>query len=264
MKKIFLFSAVSFSLLGLAQSAETPALYIPQEFQDRKMNKYDLDVFLARELKKRQLTVLPADQFTWPDNFQQEPCAVYRAELTDTSSMFKNKVTVNLVDCHGKTIASSEGKSIYKDFEPGLKDAVSQAIKKLIIPQSVSAQAAAPKMPASTTKTETSRTAETAAVIPPTPTTPETKKVDQTVTSETYSNGQLTLNRIFISGNQFILVQNGSPVPYAIFQASPGKEVFHVKLQDGTSTLGYLKDNAIILDKPTGKGDYKQEIFKRQ
>ena len=79
--------------------------------------------------------------------------------------------------------------------------------------------------------------------------------------AETFSNGTLNLNRIFISDSQFILASPNDSTPYAIFKESTKKEVYRVQLQDGSQTLGYVENGNIVIELPNADGSFRKEIF---
>ncbi|MBU4538214.1 MAG: hypothetical protein L6264_11380 [Weeksellaceae bacterium] len=226
-------------------------IYVPSEFSDVKANKYGLNTLLNEKLKQKKFMVVAGDKTQWPEEAKQNPCEVLTAGLRDTSNMFKNKVAIDFVDCNNKTVATVEGKSSIKEFEPGMREALEMAAKSIAVSSPVK-QNIAVKTPAAQHQTQ-AVSVEEASVHKPDPKT-ENK-------AEIFSNGNLMLNRIFISDSQFILANPNNSTPYAIFKASTKKDVYRVQLQDGTQTLGYMEDGKIIIELQSADGSFRKEIF---
>ena len=215
--------------------------------------KYGLSGILNSKLKAAKYEIISESSESWPDAAKRNPCGVLKAEIEDTSTFLKNKIQVNFKDCSGKPLASFEGKSNIKEFEPGFKDALNIALKNL---------------PASNPEklaviTETPKQTVAIAAEPVISATSQTQNSNAKTESKAqiFSNGPLNLNRIYISENQFILASPTNSTPYAIFKESTKKEVYRVQLQDGTQTLGYLEDGNIIIEVANNDGSFKKEIF---
>ena len=229
-------------------------VYIAGRTGDFEANKYGLATLLSSNLTGKKYVVISENNDSWPEAPKNNPCGVLKAELVDASTFLKNKLQINFKDCSGKTVASYEAKTNIKEFQPGFIDALNTATKTL--------PASNPVQLAVTTRTELPK--QTAARGP------ELGKSSQSQNSgtkseskaQTFSNGTLNLNRIYISDNQFILVNPKNSTPYAIFKASTKKDVYRVQLQDGTQTLGYIEDGAIIIELPNADGSYRKEVFK--
>ena len=215
--------------------------------------KYGLSGILSSKLKAGKYEVVSESSDSWPEAAKNNPCGVLKAEIEDTSTFLKNKIQVNFKDCSGKTVASFEGKSNIKEFEPGFKDALNTALKTFPVSN-----------PVKLAVTNETRKPNIAAVAEPVKSAPIQTKNSAVKTeskAQTFSNGTLNLNRIFISDSQFILANPNNSTPYAIFKESTKKEVYRVQLQDGSQTLGYVENGNIVIEIPNAEGSFRKEIF---
>lgn len=218
--------------------------------------KYGLNGILNSKLKAGKYEIVGESSESWPDAAKKNPCGVLKAEIEDTSSFLKNKVQVNFKDCSGKTLASFEGKSNIKEYEPGFKDALNMALKNL--------PASNPVKLAVITENPKHTVAAEAEPVKPTAAQTQNNTIKTENKAEIFSNGKMMLNRIFISDSQFILANPNNSTPYAIFKESTKKEVYRVQLQDGTQTLGYLEDGNIVIEVAHNDGSFKKEIYSRK
>lgn len=255
MKKIIFFIALVAIMKVQAQNQQYTAIAVPEVFKDAKMNRFNLNGLLQQELKKKRFTVTTATAGEIPDAGNKN-CSQLTAEARNTSSLLRNKVTVELFDCNGVRIAASEGKSLEKDFEPGLREALQKAVGLLPpVLEGPNAQ----KNPAATQQNVTVKQS-------PSPETEEkiwsssavintgTKEKTAVQTSEmaqVYSNGIVRLNRIILSPQQFILMEQGKATPYAVFYATGRENVYRVEI-DGNTTVGYFEGADIVIEKPNG------------
>lgn len=246
MKKILQISALLLITFFYGQQvSDYQYIYVPEKFQDQDVNKYGLNDLLKLKLKQKKFTVITESKEKWPAELLQNPCQVLTADLLNTSNMFKNKVKIDFKDCDNKTISSMDGTSSIKEFDAGMQEALELAAKK--IPTSMPVEKQMVVKTQDPVKTQAISSAKTE--------TPANNK------SEVYSNGSLNLNRIFLANGEFILVNPNNSVPYATFKPSTKKEVYRVKLDDGTSTLGYLEDGKIIVELPNSDGSFRKEVF---
>ena len=215
--------------------------------------KYGLNGILNSKLKAGKYVIVGESSESWPDAAKKNPCGVLKAEIEDTSSFLKNKVQVNFKDCSGKTLASFEGKSNIKEYEPGFKDALNTALKTFPVSNPVKL--------AVTHETPKPNITAVAEAVKSTSNQTQKSNVKTESKAQTFSNGTLNLNRIYISENQFILASPNNSMPYAIFKESTKKEVYRVQLQDGSQTLGYLENGNIVIELPNADGSYRKEIF---
>ena len=250
------------------QVSEYQYIYVPETFENVKANKHGLNDLLTLKLKQKKFIIIKQNVKNWPAELAENPCQVLTAELSDTSSMFKNKVTIDFKDCENKSILSLDGKSFIKEFEPGMRDALEDAAKKIPTSLQVERPLAkkteerkqnAPKNEMEKNETKAVSQIKTAQIIP-------APKTELTVgqTAEVYSNGSLILNRIFLTNGEFILVNPNDSVPYATFKPSTKKEIYRIQLSDGTSTLGYLEDGTIVVELANSDGSFRKEVFSKK
>ena len=240
---------------------------IPGTFKNEKANRYDLNDLLLRKLKEKKYVVLYENKTSWPKDAVENPCSVLNAELSDVSSSFKNKVQLKLSDCNGKEISSFEGKSNIKDFEEGMRDALSNSLISLKISN--------PRDNNLVVKDE-NNSAGSNTSLPKLDNVIVENKVDETVATisnteefayhkaEVYSNGKLTLNKINLTNGEFILSYPNSSTPFGIFKPSTKKEVYRVQLSDGTFTVGYVENGKIVIEYLNFDGSLRTEIFEKK
>lgn len=218
-------------------------IYVSKDL-DKKINDYQLDKILATSLKTKKYVVIQDKMENWPTELRDNKCQVLKANILDDSSFLKNKIKVVYKDCNEKTILEAKGASSEKDYELGYPEALKESLMKV---------------PMSNPK-------ETIAITPVTE-----KPIEQIIEKDTpkststqasvFTNGKETFQRIDIGNGQFILVNPNSSTPYATFKESTKKIAYHVKLQNGETTLGYLENGNIILEIPQSNDTYKKEVF---
>lgn len=269
MRKILQIASVFVFALFYTQNV-TDYQYISLRNGDLKDNKYGVENVLKSSLTQKKYTVISPNLEEWPIELRQNPCNVLIAELENTSSMFRNKVALNFKDCNNKSLAKLEGKSFIKDFDPGMQDAMKDALKLMKNSEPTTKEWIAEEKPKPTStiidkdKTEIiSQNSTIAETAKKTSEVQQQKLSNSTETSnaEIYSNGNFTFNKINLSNGEFILVNPNNSIPYATFKPSAKKEVFRVQLQDGTTTLGYLEAGKIIIEIPNSDGSFRNEVF---
>ena len=263
MKKILQISTLLLITFFYGQQvSDYQYIYIPEKFNDQEVNKYGLNDLLQLKLKQKKFTIITESKEKWPTELLQNPCQILTADLVNTSNMFKNKLKVEFKNCDNKTIGSMDGISSIKEFEPGMREALEVAAKKIPMSAPVEQSMALKKVESinqvGTVKQDLPVDAEAKKrQVVPTPLTEATASQK----AEVYSNGLLTLNRIFLANGAFILVNPNNSIPYATFKPSTKKEVYRVQLSDGSSTLGYLEDGNIIVELANSDGSFRKEIF---
>lgn len=221
---------------------------VPEKFKDFDKDPYGLEALLSKSLTNKKYTVVQ-DIKDWPADIRENPCRVAYANVFDDSNFLKNRVRIEVKDCNDKTIFTSKGSSNIKDFKDGFQDALKQAV--IAVPVSypseanLAVKAAEPVATSSIVKSDT-----------PVSSAPVSENK-----SGKYSNGKWNLQKIQVDNNQFILADSGSSVPFAVFKTSSKKEVFRVKLADGTFTIGYFENGNIIIDMPQSNGEFSKEVF---
>lgn len=275
MKKAIQFSTILLAALFYGQSVSNfKYILIPEKFKNEKANKYDLNILLASKLKAKKFSVITENSIDQPAEVSN-PCEMLKAEVTDASNMFTNKVRIDFKDCNEKTIASLEGKSNIKEFEEGMRAALVASLNNLS-PSNPSDEILVAKQESVASNTQqkdikkeksNSNTSETVNVSeknkPSNQTAGTIAQSENLSTSkaEVYSNGSLTLNKIILGNGEFILVNPNNSIPYATFKPSAKKDVYRVQLQDGTTTLGYLEAGKILVEIPNADGSFKNEEF---
>lgn len=252
MKRFLQCCLLSASTIFFGQSITDYGLIrIPSKFKDFTPNQYGLNELLKSNLKAKHYTIVSSDPL------ENDPCQVLTAEVKNSSNMLTNRVKVEFKDCRNVTIATLEGKSIIKDFEEGMQDALVKALKNLGSSNPQQLQIPVKNIAA------TPQTQATEAVMPTTNTAAQVERKPVSA-AEIFSNGTLSLNKIVISDHQFILTNPNHSVPYAIFKTTSKKDVYQVQLDNGATTLGYFEEGKIVIDVPTADGTFKKEIFTRK
>ena len=249
MKNITIFLFVFLIAVVKAQTvSDYKYIVIPAEFNDFKDNKaYGLSNLLEKSLKAKKYTVLSSTKNDWPSDALMNPCSILNTDLLNDKSMFRNKLILQFKDCNNKVVFNEKGSSMIKEFEPGFQDALKQTLVKI---------------PVSNPTTIVSKVAETTSTEPFKNELQGSKEaILQTSNAVRYSNGTLTVQKIQIDNNQFILVDGNSSVPFATFKSTTKEGVFRVKLGSGESTIGYYENANIVIEMPKANGDYIKEVF---
>ncbi|NML70742.1 hypothetical protein HHL23_13195 [Chryseobacterium sp. RP-3-3] len=220
---------------------------IPQTFKDFEKESYDLDNSLAKALKSKGYVVIQEGKDQWPSEIETNSCSFAVSNISNKSSFLRNKIELEFKDCNGKVVFSSKGNSNLKEYKEGYQDALKLSL--------VSLPASKPVENLPVTKAENSNTQPVKKNEEPSSSSVSESK------SGKYTNGKLNLQKIQVDTNQFILADNGSSVPFAVFKTSSKKEVFRVKLADGTYTIGYFENGNIVIDIPQANGDFAKEVF---
>lgn len=219
---------------------------IPAEFEDFKAQKaYGLKPLLEKTLKSKKYTVLGDDKSQWPANSVSDPCDIISADIIDDKSLFRNKLILQFKDCKGQAVFTEKGNSMIKEFEPGFQDALKQTLVKV---------------PVSNPQVKIIAKTETPPALQEQKTVVANDSNHQNA-AQRYSNGSLTLQKIQIDANQFILADAGSSVPFATFKTTTKQDVFRVKLSSGASTIGYFENGNIVIETPNSSGDYTKDVF---
>ncbi|MDQ0476949.1 hypothetical protein [Chryseobacterium sp. MDT2-18] len=269
MKKILqIFTLLFLPFLYGQQVSDYQYIYVPEKFSDTEVNKFDLNDLLKLKLKQKKFTVITESKEKWPAELLQNPCHILTAELLNSSNMFKNRLKIEFKDCQTTTISSLEGKSSIKEFEPGMRDALEDAAKKVPVSMPVEksmvtekVEPAKIKQKSETVKKDLPLVSESKNIkVVPAP--KEGATAGQK--AEVYSNGTLSVNRIFLANGEFILVHPNNSVLYATFKPSTKKDVYRVQLADETATLGYFENGEIIVELVNSDGSFRKEVFSKK
>ena len=252
---LLLFFVVFFS----AQSvSDYQFIIIPKKFKDFKENQYELNSMLSNALKAKKYTILSENQESWPAEVRQNPCLALRADAENESSMLRNKLELQLIDCKNSTILEVKESSMIKDYEEGFQEALKKSLVKIlpsnpVFPTEIMAQIATPikenietSVSTTTSNTNTSVASNTSSKV------------------ESYTNGSINYQKINIGNGQFILVTSTSSAPFATFSNSTKADVYRVILQNGSTTLGYLENGNIVVEMPNADGSFRKEVFGRK
>lgn len=255
MKKISTLVFAVASMIAFGQNiSDYRYIAIPQKFETFKKDQYGLDGFLAKALKGKKYTVLQGNVDQWPVDAKNNSCNILNADIIDNSSLLRNRIVLEFKDCHGKVIQSIKASSGIKEYKEGFEDALRQTI--------VSVPVANPTV--NLAAVSASETPEKTVVVTPESGTITSTPAAVSGTSNKYSNGKTELQRVQIDNTQFILVQQNSSVPFATFKETTKKDVYRVKLENGSSTTGYIENGNIIIEFPQADGEYSKEVFSRK
>lgn len=227
---------------------------IPEKFESFKGESYGLEGALTKALKNKKYVILPASIDQWPSEAKDNSCNIINANVLNVKSLFSNKLMLEFKDCNNKVILESKGSSNIKEFEEGLADALKMALISVSNSNPVAMKPA---------KTQTSTTTSTVATNTVQTSAPETAVIAPAAALGTgnYYNGKVSVQKIQIDANQFILAKSGNSVPFAIFKVTSKKDVFLVKLADNNNTIGYFENGNIVIDIPQADGRYSKEVF---
>lgn len=249
MKKLStMIAAVCFTFSYAQKVSDYKYIALPEKFSGFKNDQYKLDILLSKSLKQKQYVVVTRNRSQWMAEANSNPCSVLNADVINDSGFLRNKIVLEFKDCNGKVIASQKGSTSIKEYEPGYQDALRQAL--------VTVPVSSPK------EIETTQVA--VQEVQPSESVkefPVQKAESSSNESVKFVNAKLTLQKIQINNNQFILVRENSSIPFATFKAAIKRDVFRVKLDSGDSTIGYFENGNIVIEMPKGNDEYIKEVF---
>lgn len=255
MKKILQIFLLLLAGLYFGQTASNfKYIFVPLKFKNEKANNYKLNLHLASQLKAKKFTVTndPAIE-------NVAACDILTAEITDISNMFTNKIRVDFKDCNDKTITSLEGKSIIKELEEGMKDALQNAMKSLMPSNPVENNLSLKN------NQLTQQNSGMEKITTDKKGSDEQNKMAATLVKNSfYTNGSLNLVKVQLVSGEFILLDPTTFQPYATFKPSLNQDVYSVQLESGANTLGHTKEGKIIIELPTSDGKFKNEVFSKK
>ncbi|MEC5158358.1 hypothetical protein [Chryseobacterium sp. MP_3.2] len=267
MKKLLqIFSLFMITLLYSQQISEYQYILIPEKFQDSKANKYQLSDLLASTLKAKKYTVFNQTSERQPENVAS-PCEILKAEILDVSTFLTNKTRIILTDCENKNVATFEGRSSIKDFDLGMRDALLSSLKNISPSNQEKKTVAAPKeiiaayIPAITSKKVIPATTIEKEIIVQTSAKMQTNALEK---AEIYSDGKVNLNKILLPNKDFILINPGSSIPFATFKPTTKADFYRVYFNDGSTTLGYLENGNIVVERENPDGSFRKEVLVRK
>jgi len=240
MKKItsVLLLITAFSLASAQTLSDYEYVYVPKELE-KKINNYKLDKQLVKSLNSKKYKTLQDNEENWPTELQLNKCQVAKANILNDSGFLSIKTKVQFKDCNDKVILELNGSSKEKDYEIGFPESLREAVLSLPISN--------PKENLMISKTDNTN-----------------NNATSTSNAETYTNGAIALQRVNIGAGQFIFVKNNSSVPFATLKESTKSGVFHVKLENGISTIAYIENGNIVIEIPQSNDSYKKEVFQKK
>jgi len=248
MKKLStIIAAVCFTFSYAQKVSDYKYIALPEKFSGFKNDQYKLDVLLSKTLKQKQYVVVSGNRSQWTAEANSNPCSVLNADIINDSGFLRNKIVLEFKDCNGKVITSQKASTSIKEFEEGFQDALRQALVTIPVstPKAIEAQPSLQEVQyAEPVKEVATQTVE-----------------NSSNQSAKYTNGKLSLQKIQIDNDQFILVEGNSSVPFATFKSTTKKDTFKVKLKSGESTIGYYENGNIVIEMPKGNDDYSKEVF---
>ena len=105
---------------------------VPDKFSFQKnKDEYQLNS-LTKFLFDKEGFVVLSDSDNVPEALYKNSCLGLKVNVTDQSTMFSSKVTIELFDCRNvKFLISPEGKSKQKDFKKGYQEALRKAFQSI-------------------------------------------------------------------------------------------------------------------------------------
>lgn len=267
-KLVFAFTILSFTAVFAQKVSDYKYISLPEKLEGFKDSNYGLDKALTNSLKAKKYILLPDNRAGWPAGANQYPCEVLSVDVLNDSGIFRNKVILLFKDCNSKVMMSQKGSSSIKEFEAGFQDALKQALKE--VPVSDAKEISnIPVPPAFGTITSSGNKINEVATLEAVKddTIQKASKVTAEKASNSFSkadkydNGVISLQKVQIAKDQFILLEDNSSVPYATFKETTKKDVFRVTMKSGDATIGYIENGSIVIEIPMGNDRYFKEVF---
>lgn len=214
---------------------------VPDKLSGFQKESYGIDQSFIKALKIKKYVVIKGGREDWPAEIKNESCRVLAADVIDDSNFLRNRVLIEFKDCNNKVVLATKGSSNIKDYKEGFQDALNKALPIVPVSNPIIDQ---PRLQENNNQKENKKSS----------------SITENKTGK-YTNGKLSLQKIQIDDNQFILADSNSSVPYATFKMTSKRDVFKVKLADGNYTIGYFENENIVIDIPQSNGDYYKEVF---
>ncbi|MCW3162730.1 hypothetical protein [Chryseobacterium oryctis] len=219
---------------------------VPEKFETFKRD-YGIVQFLTKSLNSKKYEVISTNKHQWPEEIYGNGCNIIFVAVKNESNWLTNKLTLQFKDCNDKVILESKGRSDIKEYEEGYQDALKQALTVV-------------SMSSPTIKMENNEEVKYQEPIKKDISNKDTVS-NTSNSSSKFTNGKITLQKIQLDNNQFILADSNSSVPFATFKNTTKKDVFRVKLANGESTLGYFENGNIVIEIPQSNGEHSKEVF---
>ncbi|MXV37329.1 hypothetical protein GO491_01365 [Flavobacteriaceae bacterium Ap0902] len=134
MKKIItILMLCSWIMANAQQVSDYQYISVPNKFSDFDANQFSLNNTLKILLKKRNYEPLGENKNYWPEEVKLNPCRVLTADVFNTSSFLKNKLTLVLKDCNDEVVLKEEAISDIKAYKEGYTDALQQIVATMQI-----------------------------------------------------------------------------------------------------------------------------------
>jgi len=131
MKYAFFFILTLMFTYGHAQQTKDyKYIQVPEQLSGFNDNQYQLNFYLKQLLRKNNYSVLNEDRSSWPQQAQDYPCSVLKADITKVKKFLKNALVLKFTDCNGNVVGSYEGDSKIKEYHRGYQEALRIAMKQ--------------------------------------------------------------------------------------------------------------------------------------
>ena len=225
---------------------------VPQFFKDFAKEDYQLNTGLKTALRKKDYDIVVENSI--PLDVQINPCLATTANIENSSTNFRNRIIVTFADCKNKVIGSYEGVSKEKDFVKGYQEALTIAMNQV-------GKQNAKNLPL--TKIEpptTSAVKETTSQI-------ATQEPSKTAENKNiYKSNGKNFTTATTNKNEFVLIDQDNSKVIAQFYPSSQQNVYHVTVissMGNYETIGYVKDNQIIIENKTGDKTWSTTTYSK-
>ena len=225
---------------------------VPQFFKDFAKEDYQLNTGLKTALRKKDYDIVVEKSI--PLDIQINPCIAVKANIEEVKVMFRNKLKVTFTDCNNTMIESFEGVSKEKDFVKGYQEALTIAMNQ--VGKQNAKNLPLTKIEPPTTSAVKETTSQIAAQEP-------TKTVES---KNTYKSNGKNFTTATTNKNEFVLIDQANSKVIAQFYPASQQNVYHVTVissMGNYETIGYVKDNQIIIENKTGDKTWSTTTYSK-
>ena len=225
---------------------------VPQFFKDFAKEDYQLNTGLKTALRKKDYDIVVENSI--PLDIQINPCLATTANIENSSTNFRNRIIVTFADCKNKVIGSYEGVSKEKDFVKGYQEALTIAMNQ--VGKQNAKNLPLTKIEPPTTSAVKETTSQIAIQEPSK--TAENKNIYK-------SNGK-NFTTATTNKNEFVLIDQDNSKVIAQFYPASQQNVYHVTVissMGNYETIGYVKDNQIIIENKTGDKTWSTTTYSK-
>mgnify|MGYP003609597614 FL=1 len=225
---------------------------VPQFFKDFAKEDYQLNTGLKTALRKKDYDIVVEKSI--PLDIQINPCIAVKANIEEVKVMFRNKLKVTFTDCNNTMIESFEGVSKEKDFVKGYQEALTIAMNQ--VGKQNAKNLPLTKIEPPTTSAVKETTSQIAIQEPSK--TAENKNIYK-------SNGK-NFTTATTNKNEFVLIDQDNSKVIAQFYPASQQNVYHVTVissMGNYETIGYVKDNQIIIENKTGDKTWSTTTYSK-